>query len=808
MKKKVLGIILLVAGLSFAAQAATATWNGPVAPTLTTTDGSWLTSTNWVGSATPVFNNTLDITYTYGGMSWVGNQTPTIRSLTFTDSVDTDVNLRTLNNGSVGAKILTFGGAGGAAININAGATGNINIGQGSNGGNIVLAEDLSITHNGDGSLSFLKRVDGIGGIVKSGSGKLILAVSNSYTGVTTLNSGALDINNAYALGTGMLAINGGTIGNTSAAAISNANNNAVTINGNFAFTGTQDLNLGVGATTLGTAAGTSRTINIGSATNALTLGGIIANGTTANQLIKNGTGTLILNGANTYSGGTTVSDGTVALGSSGTLGATTGALTVSGGTLNLGGTSQTVGTTTISGGTITNGTLTGSSYVGQSGTVAAILAGNSSALTKSTSGTLTLSGANTYGGGTVLSLGTLNIGHTNALGTGSLTINGGTLANTSASAINTTNAVAINGDFTFASAQSLGLLGSMTLGTAAGTSRTITHSSAGSNLNLDGNIADGTTANQLIKDGTGALNLNGINTFSGGLVIKRGTVNIGAASGAGTGAITLGDAAGGDAYLGLGSYTMTNAINLASGAAGNLSIGASGNTRNPTFSGAIALNGNNLTIKRSSTGNTVVSGGITGNGNLSLTNNSTGAIRITTTSINNTGSITVSGGATSGTNLISAVIGANVTTLTLDNQAKLIVSNANDYAGGTTVSSGLLIGAAAGAFGTGGMTVADGATLILKNDSTLNNLAALVLGSTSVLGLEFSGADTVGSISLDGGISTLGAGTWTAAQLVTAGLAGAYGGGSLTVIPEPATIGMLGLGAIITILLRRMRIR
>ncbi|MFA7368093.1 MAG: autotransporter-associated beta strand repeat-containing protein [Kiritimatiellales bacterium] len=333
--KKIIAGMLLGAGFCFSVQAATATWNGPVAPTTGTADGSWLTGTNWVGSVTPVFNNTLDITYTNGGMSWIGNQNPTIRSLTFADSVDTDINLRVLNNGSIGAKNLTFGSAGGAAINIAAGATGKINIGQGSNGGIIVLAEDLSITHNGDGSLSFLKRVDGSGGIVKRGSGKLILAVSNSYTGVTTLNAGALDINNTNALGTGVLVIDGGTIDNTSAATISNANNNAVTINGNFAFTGTQDLDLGAGVTTLGTAAGTSRTITANGA-NTLTLGGIIANGTTANQLIKDGLGTLSLNGANTYNGATIVLAGVLIANADHVFAGSTNIAVASGATLTL----------------------------------------------------------------------------------------------------------------------------------------------------------------------------------------------------------------------------------------------------------------------------------------------------------------------------------------------------------------------------------------------------------------------------------------------------------------------------------------
>jgi len=717
MKKKVLGLMLLVAGMSFAAQAQTAYTLGVSSNTY------WSNSVNWVGGIAPgagvakddiavlsrAYGNlavsralTNDASISLGGI-WIGANNANNGRMTLNSSGGSTI---TLTNTSGGSTFII------KTNNANAGAVGTDVINT-----PIVLGANLAISNRSTyGGLTISGAISETGSrsvtIDNASSGLITMSASNSYSGGTVLNTGKLLLGNNAALGTGALTINGGTLDVT--AARTTDNNNALNLNGDFNFAGANTLNTGTGAVTLGG----NRQITVDAST--LTIGGVIGDE------------------ANTYS------------------------------------------------------------------------------LTKAGAGTLTLTNANTYSGGTVLSLGTLNIGHTNALGTGSLTINGGTLANTSASAINTTNAVAINGDFTFSSAQTLGLLGSTTLGTAAGSSRTIANSSAGS-LNLDGNIANGTTANQLIKDGVGVLTLTGTNTFSGGLVIKRGTVNLGNVGvsqnaisyGAGTGAITLGDAAGGDAYLGLGSYTLTNAINLASGAAGTKTIGASGATRKATFTGAIALNGNDLTIKgwASSTAGVNVSGGISGIGNLTLTNNSSGNIVLTGASINNTGSITVLGGATSGTNLISAVIGANVTTLTLNNQAKLIVSNANAYAGGTTVSSGLLIGAAADAFGTGGMTVADGATLILKDASTLNDLAALVLGSTSVLGLDFTGADTVGSISLDGGATTLAVGTYTAAALALLNGSGTYTGvGSLTVIPEPATIGMLGLGALVTLLIRRMR--
>jgi len=454
--------------------------------------------------------------------------------------------------------------------------------------------------------------------------------------------------------------------------------------------------------------------------------------------------------------------------------------------------------------------------------TVNGVISGASgNVLTKSGLGNLTLTGTNTYSGGTVLNAGKLNINTAYALGTGGLMINGGTIDNSSATVVNMSNknALVINSDFSFTGTQDLKLTGDATLGTSNGTSRTITAVGANANsmLTLEGNIVDGTTANQLIKDGVGSLTLTGTNTFSGGLVVKRGAVILGktgATSGGstfatGTGAITLGDAAGGDVSLVVGSYTLTNNINLATGAAGTKMIGVSGVTRSPTFSGAIALNGNNLILdtKKATSGGMTLSGGITGIGNLLLTNGAAGEIKMITAGINNTGSITVSGSTNSGTNVISAVIGANVTTLTLDNAAKLILSNSNAYAGGTTVSSGLLIGAAAGAFGMGGMTVADGAALLLENASTLNDFSALVLGATSRLSLDFAGTDIVGSISLNGGVTTLAAGVYDAATLSALNASGTYtGAGSLTVIPEPATFLLFSIGGMGVWLIRCKR--
>ncbi|NBV33616.1 MAG: autotransporter outer membrane beta-barrel domain-containing protein, partial [Proteobacteria bacterium] len=135
--------------------------------------------------------------------------------------------------------------------------------------------------------------------------------------------------------------------------------------------------------------------------------GDISANLAGSGALTKTSPGLVTLSGANSYSGGTTVNVGTLALGVNNTL-LSGGAVSVTGGELALGTTVQTVGALSLTGGVISGGTLSGTSYTVVNGTISSILAGSGIVLTKNDSGTVLLSGVNTYGGGTVVNAGTL----------------------------------------------------------------------------------------------------------------------------------------------------------------------------------------------------------------------------------------------------------------------------------------------------------------------------------------------------------------------------------------------------------------
>ena len=162
------------------------------------------------------------------------------------------------------------------------------------------------------------------------------------------------------------------------------------------------------GTLTLANENGVGVALSVGNNNASTTFSGSFFGGTDS-ALIKVGSGTLTFSPqfAHTYTGLTTVSGGVLAYGANNVL--YSGTVTVSGGTLAMNGYSDSVGAVTLTSGAINNGTLTSTSgFVVQSGSASTILAG-SVGLTKTTTGTVTLSGVNTYTGLTTVSGGSLS---------------------------------------------------------------------------------------------------------------------------------------------------------------------------------------------------------------------------------------------------------------------------------------------------------------------------------------------------------------------------------------------------------------
>jgi len=166
---------------------------------------------------------------------------------------------------------------------------------------------------------------------------------------------------------------------------------------------------------------------------------------------ILGGSTNILLNGVNTYSGGTIVASGTLTLGNPTNTLADAGAVQIlNNSTLDLGANSDVVGPVTMTLGSITgtSGSLRGSAYNVENGTITASLAGTG-ALTKIGSGeTVLLTGANSYSGGTTVKTGTLQLGNNSALGSGNVSVANGAQIDLNGSSIaNAVPSVTGNGE-------------------------------------------------------------------------------------------------------------------------------------------------------------------------------------------------------------------------------------------------------------------------------------------------------------------------------------------------------------------------
>ncbi|MFS2123315.1 autotransporter-associated beta strand repeat-containing protein [Pseudomonas sp. Pseusp97] len=280
-------------------------------------------------------------------------------------------------------------------------------------------------------------------------------------------------------------------------------------------------------------------------------------------SLGKYDSGTLVLNGANSYTGGTALNGGTLVLGNAGALGS--GGLTAANGTTLDTSAALALGNAVVLDGGLA---LAGSHDLTLNGDVS----GNGS-LTKNGSGTLALNGANTYSGGTRLNGGTLLLGNAGALGSGSLNAAGGTTLDSSA-ALTLGNAITLAGELTLAGSNELGLAG----------------------------VISGTGS--LTKQGASNLTLSGDNSFSGALNILGGSLILNGNNALGNASLNVSDIAtasvGGTTVL--GALSGNGTITLASGS--ELQVGS--NNANSVYEGS--LNGPG-SLSKTGTGKLVLNG-------------------------------------------------------------------------------------------------------------------------------------------------------------------------------------------------------
>ena len=462
---------------------------------------------------------------------------------------------------------------------------------------------------------------------------------------------------------------------------------------------------------------------------NTFTLGGIISG--TAGSLAATGNGTVVLSGANTYTGGTTISGGTVQFSADNNLGASVSGITLNGGTLAMAA-SGTVGGTHVITVEANGGTITTGNQQYQLGTAGQLT--GSGALTNSGSGSIWVQQANSgFTGNLYVNGGVTEAGVAAALGSSAVTVNtGGELAVDNATLANslTVNGGTIspnNGGATFSGAISIGA-GGMTVA-----NRNWWQPATTQPATISGVISGG---GALTKTGGGTLTLNnGGNSYSGGTFVNAGTLTIANSTAAGSVTITLENGAtlglpgasgvyvgnavtisGADATASLtsgqladqftGAFSGTSDQTLAMSGSTGVNLGASSSKQLQNIYGTVSIpSGTSLSFRGTAltngsdnalfkvdgylttrNGGTVALGALSGSGSVSMGtsgNNGVGlAYTIGARGTDETFSGVISDGDTANNKRVSVTkTGSGIQSF----------SGANTYTGNTTISNGVL---------------------------------------------------------------------------------------------------------------------
>jgi autotransporter-associated beta strand protein len=596
--------------------------------------------------------------------------------------------------------------------------------------------------------------------LVKTGAFKLTLGLANSYTGTT--------------------AVNGGTLADGAADALPAGGTLTVAASGVFDLNGfSQHLDFLSGSGTVTDSSSTAATLTLTTAVDN-TFNGTLAGNL---SLAKAGAAKLTLGTANTYSGGTTVSAGTLTDGVANALPTAT-ALTVSGGTFDLSGFGQQVAS------------LSGTGTVTDTGAAAALTV--STAFDDAFNGTLTGSLGLTKAGAAKLTLGTANTY------TGGTTVSGGTLADGAADALPAATALTVSAGTTFDLAgfdqhlAALFGLGTVTDSGAAATLTVTTSSDDTFNGTLAGNL-------NLAKAGAAKLTLGAANTYTGSTTVSAGTLADGVTNALPTGtALTVNtasfDLSGFSQQVASlsGTGTVTD-----SGAAATLTVFTTADDSfGGTFSGSLSLakaGAAKLTLGTANTytGSTTVNAGTLADGVTNALPTGTAlTVNTATFALNGfsqqlgglagKGTVTDSGAAatltvsTATDDTFAGTLSGSLA-LTKSGPARLTLSGAaNTYTGLTTVTGGTLADGVANALPTATALTVSGATFdlggfdqqvaSLSGTGTVTNSSA----TPATLTVNVAAADTFNG-TLTGNLNLAKAG----AGVLTLGTANTYTGGT-----------------------------
>lgn len=509
-----------------------------------------------------------------------------------------------------------------------------------------------------------------------------------------------------------------------------------VTVNGTQAFTGMQFLTDGYNV--VNDAAGQLTAFNGTGGTTSLRVdpgvtATINANIDGSGILNKLDAGTLVLGGANAYTGGTQLDGGRIIVGSNTALG--TGTLTANAGTQL-----DSNAAVTLANAAALNGNLT---VVGSNALTLGGVIGGTGGLIKNGVANLILGGSNTFLGPVALNAGGLILASNSALGSGTLNAAGGTTLDASAG-VSLNNAVNLAGN--------LGIGGTADL-TLAGT--------------VNG-------AGSLSKNGAANLTLSGNNSFLGGIILNAGSLSVGSNSALGLGNLTVAGASALDSNsaLSLGNSVVLNAnlsntgsnnltlAGVVSGAGGLINNGASNLTLNGinTYSGGTTLNAGTVTL---GTGASMGSGALTVAGASTLDNS---APLVLANNVNLNSNLSLAGN----NNLTLGGVVAGAGTLTKNGLADVTLSGNNTFSGTFDVLSGSLTTLSGTALGNDStVNLGGGAALNLGASAGLASLTGsgtTLIGTGNTLSVGGSNVSSTfaGVLSGDGGLTKLGTGSVT----------------------------------------------
>jgi fibronectin-binding autotransporter adhesin len=658
--------------------------------------------------------------------------------------------------------------AGGTTI-----SAGTLQIGNGGTTGSLsstgTMVNNAAVVFNRSNDLSYSAAITGSGTLTKLGAGVLTLSGASSYTGVTTVSVGTLKINHASALGgttgstlvgdavTGIqpnlrigtgIHLNGEALTLQSSAAggrgyLETASGDTGTYTGaiTLAGSGTNGLRASGTLTVNGTMGGSSSSLQL-RGTGAGTLNSVLSIGAT--PINKTDAGTWTIGSTGNAWGGTTVAIGTLKAGVANALPTTTvvtmGQNDANNATLDLNGYSQSVaglvfsstgGTKTITStaaATLTVDTASAYSYGG-------LLTGAGLSVVKQGASTLTLSGGNTYAGGTTINAGTLRLTGTGGAGTGAILVGNGTLSLYRSGATTT---------FANAVTSTLGTTGTLTVdgsGSNAGTGTNSTY-------DLGTLTVNGTLTVSRPTGGTGHTVFSDLLTGGGTLVVD----NTNGGTAPSTSAI-------GRAYFTNAGNTFTGAVQILSG--GNfMNIGT-----NPTYASVDIAAGGFLSLVAP---NTATVGSLNGAGSITK-NTDTGTATLVVGNGN-------ASGAFSGVIAQDLLAATGTVALTKTGTGTQTLSGVNTYGGATTINGGTLLISGTGQLGGGayGGTITNDATL--QYSSSANQTLSGAMGGAGTLVKDTS----TSTLTLSGASNFSGGTTVKAGTLAIATNAAAAGTGGI----------------------------